>query len=87
MAEVHIYPQLCEQLGTSYKISKNDLFEKIIDLNNKNNNNEYNVAERLKTLAKVDFGLEVILQGSDLVTLVQQPDTYGWFWVRKGNNV
>lgn len=74
---MHIYPSLCEQLGTEYKIDKKASFYKIIDLNN----NEYGISARLKTIARDNINLEDLLENKSTIALVQQPDTYGWFTV------
>ena len=75
--EVHIYPTLCEQLGTKYKIGKKASFCKIIDLNN----DDYGVGARLKTIALSNYKLEDLIANKSTIALVQMPDTYGWFTV------
>lgn len=77
MTEVHIYPSLCEQLGTEYKIAKNDNFTKILDLNN----DDYGVGARLKSIALQNQALRELLVNKSSIGLVQKPDTYGWFRV------
>lgn len=81
--EVHIYPSLCNQLGTEYKIDKEAEFYKIIDLNN----NEYGISARLKTIARDNINLEDLLENKSTIALVQQPDTYGWFTVEDADKL
>ena len=77
VVEVHIYPTLCEQLGTKYKIDKKASFRKIIDLNN----DDYGVGARLKAMALSNYKLEDLLENNSTIALVQMADTYGWFTV------
>ena len=81
MFEVHIYPTLCEALGTSYRIPKDGFFTKSIDLTNTENQ----AGVRLNQMAQSGYypDLEDILDGASAVLLVQQPDTYGWFTVQQ----
>lgn len=81
MVEVHVYPKLCEALGTSYRLPKDGFFTKSIDMTN----DENEAGVRLNQMAQSGYypDLEEILEGASTVLLVQQPNTYGWFTVQR----
>jgi len=71
-----MYQTLCEEsLETAYFLPKKQRFTKVLRVDDPDDI----VMLRLKSIARQNKKLGQILQISETVSVVQKPNTYGWF--------